>query len=309
MVNKKFTVFIIVFGALIASTFFIVGDQSSKKLDKNKISVVTSFYPLQYFVEAVGGDLVTVHNFTPSGSEPHDFEPLPRDLVLLGTADFFVYNGASFEPWVERWASGEFPRPKKTLNMTSELTSRGVELMVNNGKFDPHIWLDPHIVQKEIEVIKNMLIEVDPSNQGFYTENAERALQEITLLDKRFDEGLASCVLRDIVVSHEAFGYLARQYGLKMTSIAGISPDEEPSAKELMRIIDLAKEKKVKYVFFETTVSPKLAETIAREISGGVLVLNPIENLTPHEVQSGEDYRSLMEKNLINLRIALGCQG
>lgn len=309
MFNNKFIVPIVVIGVLVFAVVFFLGDQSSKNLKENKITVVTSFYPLAYFVEAVGGSLVTVHNFTPSGSEPHDFEPLPRDLVLLGTADFFVYNGASFEPWIERWTSGEFPRPKKTLNMTSELSNLGVELMVNKGEIDPHIWLDPLIVQKEIEVIRNMFIEVDPDNQEFYTENALRALQEISLLDKRFQEGLASCVLRDIVVSHEAFGYLAKRYGLKMTSIAGISPDEEPSAKELMRIIDLAKEKKVKYVFFETSVSPKLAETIAREIGGGVLVLNPIENLTPDEVQSGEDYRSLMEKNLINLRIALGCQG
>lgn len=308
MVTKKFTVLIIIFGALIVSAFFIVGGQSSKRLDRNKISVVTSFYPLQYFVEAVGGDLVTVYNFTPSGSEPHDFEPLPRDLVLLGTANLFVYNGASLEPWIERWANGEFPRPKNALNMTNELTSLGVELMVNNEKPDPHIWLDPYIVQKEIEIIKNKLIEIDPGNQEFYIENAERTTQKLLLLDKRFHEGLASCASRDIIVSHEAFGYLAKQYDLRMTSIAGISPDEEPSTKELMRIIDLTKEKKVKYIFFETTVSPKLAETIAREIGGGVLVLNPIENLTPDEVQSGEDYRSLMEKNLINLRIALGCQ-
>lgn len=308
MFIKKFVVAVVV-GVFIVSVVFILEDRSSKNFKEDTITVVTSFYPLAYFVESVGGDFVTIHNFTPSGSEPHDFEPLPRDLILLGTTDLFVYNGASFEPWIERWASGEFPRPKNTLNMTSELVRYGEELIIDDGRPDPHIWLDPHIAQKEIEIIKNMLIEIDPVHQEFYTENAARAQQEISLLDKRFQDGLASCVLRDIVVSHEAFGYLAKRYGLKMTSIAGISPDEEPSAKELMRIIDLAKEKKVKYVFFETTVSPKLAETIAREIGGGVLVLNPIENLTPDEVQSGEGYRSLMEKNLINLRIALGCQG
>ena len=308
MINKKFLAPVIIGLAIIGLVVYLKS-YPLKNLDEDKITVVTSFYPLQYFVEVVGGDLVTVHNFTPSGSEPHDFEPLPRDLVLLGSTDLFVYNGASFEPWIERWRSGEFPRPQKTLNMTSEIITLGVELMVDNNEPDPHFWLDPLIAQREIEIIRNALGEIDPLNLAFYTENAERVMQELLVLDKRFQEGLASCVHRDIVVSHEAFGYLSKRYGLNMTSIAGISPDEEPSAKELARIIDLVKGKKVKYIFFETTVSPKLAETIAREIGGGVLMLNPIENLTPDEVQSGEDYRSLMEKNLTNLRIALDCQG
>ncbi|MHB1118267.1 MAG: metal ABC transporter solute-binding protein, Zn/Mn family, partial [Minisyncoccota bacterium] len=129
----------------------------------------------------------------------------------------------------------------------------------------------------------------------------------IEQLDQRFYEGLQGCEKHDIIVSHEAFGYLARRYGFNTISIAGISPDEEPSPRSLAELVNTARAKGVPYVFFETTASPRLSETIAREIGVQTLVLNPLESLTVSEIQSGEDYHSVMEKNLTNLRKALIC--
>jgi len=192
--------------------------------------------------------------------------------------------------------------------MVDELTKRQVSLISKEGGVDPHVWLDPVIFRQEVEIIRDTLIEIDPQNAPAYLANATYLIDSLNELDQRFREGLRSCVKHDVVVSHDAFGYLAREYGFSIIPISGISPDEEPSPKDLARITDLVRAKGLQYIFFETTVSPKLSETIAREVGATTLVLNPLESLTPHEIQSGEQYHSVMGKNLTNLRRALICQ-
>lgn len=273
----------------------------------NKISVVASFYPLAYFASKVGGEMVSVYDLTPSGAEPHDFEPSPRELASLSESDLFIYNGASFEPWVEKWLPSQTAHINQSVNMVLRLKERGVSLLSKGDTIDPHIWIDPVIVQEEVLIIRDALIQVDPLHQKEYQSNAEHLVGELVSLDRAFRETLDSCKLRDIIVSHEAFGYFAKRYGLSVTSIAGISPDEEPPPQEIIRIVSLAQRKGIHYIFLEPTANSKFAETVAREIGGSLLVLNPIESLTHNEVQSGEDYVSLMMINLHNLRTALSC--
>lgn len=311
--NKK--IFIVLSTALLAGGVIFFGrgyiqdrlqKVSSSKTDT--VNIVASFYPLVYFAREVGGDRVSVQNLTPLGTEPHDFEPSPRDIASVMRSDLFIYNGALFEPWILRWGkTKDFSHLSKSINMTSEIEKEGYVLMHKGSDIDPHIWLDPLIAQKEVVIIRDALIQIDPLHQDEYQSNTERLLQKLSSLNESFKESLTSCSLRDIIVSHDAFGYLARRYTLSVTPIAGISPDEEPSPQELTHIISLAHEKGVHYVFSETMTNQKFAETIAREIGGGLLNLNPIESLTHNEVQSGEDYASLMMVNLHNLKTALVC--
>jgi zinc transport system substrate-binding protein len=274
-----------------------------------KLVVVTSSYPLEYIAAEIGGETVAVTNITPAGSEPHDFEPSPREMLAISKADLFLYNGAGFEPWVMKWRAGGFEHPARILDMVTGLKSRGAKLIEESGGIDPHFWLDPMMMVTEAEIIRDAFIALDPTNAFLYTEHAVRLIATLTNLDTVFrDGGLSACEKHDIVVSHKAFMYLARAYGIGVTSIAGISPDEEPSPKELARIVDLVRAKGVKYIFFETTTSPKLSETLARETGGGVLVLNTVESLTLDELEHGEDYVSIMLSNLNNLRKALVCQ-
>lgn len=308
MSSKNIILSIISLGLFGGLSFFFLRYRPQESTQGGVVKVVASFYPLAYFAALVGGDLVTVQNLTPAGVEPHDFEPSLREIALMGDADLFLYNGASFEPWVAGWLRGEFVRPQVTIDMTAELVTRNGALIEYQGSVDPHVWLDPVIVIREVEILRDTLIRIDPAHQETYQANAARAFESLEELNGHFTEGLASCKLRDVVVSHEAFNYLAQRYGFSVRSIAGISPEEEPSPKELAQIVELARAKGIKFIFFETMVSPKLAETIAREIGGGILILNPLESLTSDEVQSGEDYFSLMEKNLINLRTALSCE-
>ncbi len=274
----------------------------------DKIQVTASFYPLAYIASAVGGSRVSVRDLLPSGGEPHSLEPSPRDFALLSESDLLLYNGAGLEPWVEKWLKGSFVRPSKVVNIVDELGLRSVPLITRDGEVDPHVWLDPMIFKQEVLIVRDALIAIDPINADEYRANASALVLAISGLDQKFRDGLRSCAKDSIITSHDAFGYLARQYNFGVIPIAGISPDEEPSTKVLASIVETARAKNIQHIFFETKVSPKLSEVIALEIGGKTLVLNPLESLTHDEVQSDEDYLSIMEKNLINLRITLECK-
>ena len=290
----------------------LLNNQSQKRAGSeniNTIKVVASFYPLYEFALHVGSNRVTVINTTPAGTEPHDFEPTSQDIASIHAANIFLYNGSGFDPWAEKIEEELTQKGVTVVNL-----SKHIDLLENQeedyeeSQFDPHFWLDPVLAQKEAEVIRDALIKADPVNENEYKANSALLIGMLSDLDKRFQVGLASCQLREVVTSHAAFGYLANRYNFKQIGISGLSPDEEPSPQRMGEIAQLAQEKKIKYIFFETLVSPKLSETIANEIGAQTLVFNPLEGLTEEEIASGIDYTSIMEDNLNNLKIALSCQ-
>ena len=293
---------------ILGAGIFFLGKDTLVQEEKGKISVVASFYPLAYLATAVGGELITVVNLTPPGAEPHDFDPSPRDIEMLSRAHMFIYNGGGLEPWVEGWKNGAFKHPPLTINMINKLKEGGEELIERGGATDPHVWLDPSMLKKEAEIIRDALILADPSHAKAYRDNTARLVGELGVLDTHYRDTLAACKLHDMIVSHEAFSYLGRAYDISVISIAGISPDEEPSSKTIAFISDVAREKNIKYIFYEAIASPKLSETIAREIGAETLVLNTLESLTIDELRGGEDYTSVMEQNLNNLKKAFVCQ-
>lgn len=306
--NKKILFVVIVLGVLLGGFIFMNQKSSSQDMENDKINIVTSFYPLQYLAETIGGEHVAVTGLTPPGVEPHDFEPSPKDIKAVSKADIFLYNGGGFEPWVSKWTTGNFEKMPYSVNMVKFLQDAGVGLIDKGNVADPHVWLDPSLMKKEVEILRDILATRDPSNESIYTSNASRLSDKLDALDAQYKESLASCEVRDIVVSHEAFGYLGRAYGISIISIAGISPDEEPSTKTLAHISDIAKERNIKFVFFEAVASPKLSLTIAREIGAETLVLNTLESLTAEELRQGKDYMLAMEENLNNLKKAMICK-
>jgi zinc transport system substrate-binding protein len=184
------------------------------------------------------------------------------------------------------------------------------KIVDENGVYstDPHVWLSPTLAKKQVSAILASFDEIDPSNSNYYTANANKLLGELDNLNHDYKNGLASCQEKDIITSHAAFGYLATDYGLTQVPIAGLSPDAEPSIKQLAAITDFARKNNVKYIFFESLVSPKLSQTIANEIGAKTLVLDPLEGLTPEALAQGQNYLTVMEQNLHNLRIALNCK-
>ncbi len=264
----------------------------------SKLQVVATFYPLAEFAHQVGQDLVEVKNLTPAGTEPHDFDPAPQDLVALQGAKVFIYNGAGFEAWLTQ-LDMDFKQDKAMVEAT-----KGLPLL----KSDPHTWLDPVFASQEVETITQGLIEVDPAHQAQYKQNSQVYRKQLAELDAQFKAGLAECQSREIVTSHNAFQYLAKRYNLSVLSIAGLSPDEEPTPQKLVEVTQFVRQHQVKYIFFETLVSPKLSDTIARETGAKTIAFNPLEGLSGEELVQGKNYLSVQLENLSALRTALNCK-
>ena len=269
----------------------------------SKPLVVASFYPLYEFSRQVAGDRAQVVSLVPPGVEPHDWEPSPQNVVELQNARLFVYNGAGFEPWVDKLLKEVTARKTVTVS-----TTKGIELLASSKTVDPHVWLDPKLAQAQVDAIRAGLEQVDPGNAALYAENARLFKAKLASLDAAFTAGLRDCDQRAVVTSHAAFAYLARRYGLTQVPVMGLAPESEPSPAELASIVRLARRDRVRYVFFETLVSSRLAETLAREVGAKTLVLNPIEGVTKEEAAAGKGYLALMEANLENLRTGLGCR-
>lgn len=283
---------------LIAKQINFVSNTHS--ITSNKPVVTTSFYPLYFFTSQIAGDKANVYNITPAGAEPHDYEPSTQDMAHIEDSQLLVLNGANLESWADKI--------KQNLSDKQTLVIAVGEVANSQTPNDPHTWLDPVLAKNEVELILKGLKQIDPANTDFYQTNAQNLLVKLNNLDASFRQGLSSCVKKDIVTSHSAFAYLANEYHFNQISIAGLSPDAEPSVQKIIEVSDFAKTNQVKYIFFESLVSPKLSQTIATETGAQTLVLNPIEGLTDQEIQSGKNYFTEMESNLTNLKLALSCQ-
>jgi zinc transport system substrate-binding protein len=207
-------------------------------------------------------------------------------------------NGAHLEPWKENILQIINTKMTRVVTMSDGLTEAN----------DPHFWLSPKLMKNMAEKISKTMQEADGLHASYYAQNEAVLQQKLSILDEEFTAGLLSCAKRDIVTSHNAFGYLANSYNLRQTPIAGLSPDAEPSPKQLADLSAFVKQNGIKYIFFESLTSPKLSQTLAKETGTQTLVLNPIEGLTPDEVTAGKDYMSEMRNNLKNLQIALECK-
>jgi zinc transport system substrate-binding protein len=265
--------------------------------------VVATVYPLWEFSRQVAGQRAEVVVLVPAGVEPHDWEPAPRDVSLVQRASAFVHTGTPIDGWAAKLLADLGGRRVVVVN-----ASRGVDLLIARGVTDPHVWLDPSLARRQVQAIAAGLEQADPDGRPTYEENARAFGARLDALDRELAAGLGECARREIVTSHAAFGYLARRYRLTQIPIMGLSPEAEPNPADLAAIVQTARRLKVTHVFFETLVSPRLAETLSREIGATPLPLNPIEGVSAEQIAAGIGYVELMRANLANLRIALGCR-
>jgi len=305
--NKKILASAALLVIVVAGIFFAVKQSSTTNNDNNTLQVVASYYPLYDFVKNVGKDKVNITNVTPAGSEPHDYEPSAKALADAQKAPVFVYNGGHMEPWTDGFLHD--------YKNTAVKASDGINLLSAEAEDDPaetvqdpHFWLDPVLAQKIVDNIQAGLSRADPTNKEFYTKNADSYKAQLAALDATYRNGLNQCSLTTVVSSHDAFSYLGKRYNLDIVSIAGLSPEEEPSAAKLAELSQLIKDKGIHYVFFESLVSPRLADTIATETGAKTLVFDPIEGLTDADQKEGKNYISIQQENLDNLRTALACK-
>lgn len=293
---------------------------------EGKVNVVTSFYPLYDFVKKIGGEHVNVVNLVPVGVEPHDWSPKPRDMSNIAKADVFVYNGAGFEGWVDDFLDSL----KKDSSLVVVEATHDVDLIEtgeheeeghdeeeghedehaneedhDHGNVDPHAWISPLQAKTMARTIKDHLIKADPTHKDEYEANYSLLEDRLQQLHDQLSQIVSQAPKQEIVVSHEAFGYIARDYGITQIGVMGLSPEAEPTVQRMNEITKFAEEHEIKYILFEELVSPKLAETLAKSLQIETLVLNPIEGLTEEQEKAKEDYFTIMTYNLTTIEKAL----
>lgn len=298
------------------------GSSGQAGQDGAPITVVAGFYPIAEAASRVGGEEVEVVNLTPAGTEPHDLELTPRQVGQLEDAEVVLYLGQGFQPAVEAVVARRdglsidllerLPLDKATGedhgHDADEDDAHEEDDDAHGDGLDPHFWLDPVRFGQAVGQIEEALADLRPGRADELAERADAYRTELDELDGDFESTLATCERDTVVVAHAAFHYLTGRYGLHQEAIVGLSPDAEADPRRLAELATLVEEEGVTTVFSETLVSPRVAETLAREADVVTDVLNPIEGLTPDEVEAGGTYISVMRDNLEALRVALGCR-
>jgi len=266
---------------LLVLAFLVISCQETNRLD-DKIGVVVSIAPQADFVEAVDGEKVIVTVMVPPGADPHTYEPTPSQMVGVSKAKMYakVGSGVEFElAWMDKISQ----QNKKMLVVDCSKGIQMIGMEENHGDEDggeqhqgedPHIWLSPQNAKLMVWNICSGLIQVDPKNEAYYTRNRDEYLMKLDALDKDIQEGLSKVINRRFMVFHPAWGDFARDYNLEQIPIA--IGGKEPSAKDIADLIQKARELGIKIIFAEPQFNPRSAETIAKEIGGRVVFIDPL---------------------------------
>lgn len=281
------------------------GDSTASATDDSSLSLAAGFYPYAFLAQRIGGDGVEITNLTKPGGEPHDLELTPQQVGALSETDLVVYS-AGFQPAVDE--AVEQQASDRAFDVLSAVELRTAdegghgEEAGHTESADPHVWLDPQRLATIGTALADRLAALDQDGAEGYRSRAEELSAELTELDDELRAGLGTCQRRQIVTSHDAFGYLADAYGLEQVAVAGLSPEDEASPQRLAEVAAQAEEDGVTTIFFEELVSPKVAESLAREVGATATVLTPREGAP----ETG-DYVTAMQENLATLRTALDC--
>ena len=283
------------------------------KNSAGQLSVVASFYPLQFAAQQIGGGHVAVTTLTRPGAEPHDIELTTHDVATVSKAALVIYE-KGLQGAVDKAAESEAGdrslnvAPAARLDLLFQPTVGAPEPTAGQnaqGTTDPHFWLDPQRYSDVAQAIAQRLSSIDPAHKADYEKNAKAFEDKLAALSKEYATGLAKCRRKDIVTSHAAFGYLAQRFGMKQIAINGLSPDQEPSADQIAAVSTYARANGVTTVYAETLASPAIAATVARESGARVATLDPIEGLSKQS--RGKDYFEVMRSNLATLQAGQGC--
>ena len=285
-------------------------DTASEPDGSGPLDVVAAFYPLELVAEQVGGDRVSVSNLAQPGAEPHDLELTPSDVARVSDADLVVYL-EGFQPAVDDAVAAEAPDSSwnagdyANLDLTYTPIEEGAEATNEAGAVDPHFWLDPSRYADVAAALAKGLSGLDPEGTATYEANAQAFVADLETLDAEWKAGVEVCSNRNLVTSHNAFGYLAQRYDLEQRGITGLTPEDEPTPQALADIAQFVTDNAVKTIYFETLVSPAIAETVAAETGAKTAVLDPVEGLS--DASEGSDYFEIMRANLVNVRAGQPC--
>ncbi len=296
--------------ALAGTGWFFFG-RAPEGRESGKLAVVTTLFPLYDFAREIGGDKAEIKLLLPPGVEAHSFDPRPSDIAAINRSDVFVYTGKFMEPWAAD-LSASLPPSVRIVDASAGITLQPSEFNDEDepaGASDPHVWLDFSNDKIIIAGILAAMSERDPDNSGYYRANARSYEEKLDRLDSDFRAGLDDCESRELIYGgHYALGYLARRYGLSYSAAQGVSPDAEPTAQDLVSLIDQIRRDRIEYIFYEELTSPKIAQTVASETGAKMLPMNAAHNISREELEKGTSFIAIMEEDLANLKIGLRCR-
>ena len=286
------------------------------------LTIAASFYPLSEIVETVTNGLsVKIVNLTPPGVGAHDHELTANQLDDLTTVDAVFYLGGGLQPSVEK-AVAQLDSAIKVTNLADYATTIDAAKEEEeeeeghsdddhddeaHGDTDPHVWLDPANMVSMTQAVVTVLTALSPDSKTTLDTNATTYIAELEQVGKAIDTTFTNCASRSLVTSHDAFGYFAARAKLDTVPIAGVNPENEPSAKELEAIAKVARDAKATTVFFEAQLPDGLAKTVASSIGAEVDAIDPIETLSSADLNAGKNYISVQTQNIENVAKGLRC--
>jgi zinc transport system substrate-binding protein len=275
-----------------------------------QVKVVATFYPMYDFAQNVGGDRISLSLLVPEAVDVHDFEPTPRSIQEVASANVLIYNGAGLEPWIPQviTAAGN---PRLVLVDSSQgisLLPVSSQFQTDNRTVDPHIWLDPELAKQQVTNILKGLMKADPADQAFFTSNAEKYVAKLDALNSEMSDIAAHAKTRYFVTFHEAFAYFARQYNLTQIPIAGPF-EEEPTPGDIANVVAAINKYRLCYVGYESLENPNISQSIASQTQAKLILMDPIEGLSQSDQSAGKNYLTKMQDDLDSFRLALNSVG
>jgi len=308
MKNLKTVIFMLVVVVVIV-VMINIKQESQKDIKSSKVLISLSTFSLYDIARHVAGDSVELVMILPFGVDPHSFEPTPKLMAKILKSDLVVYSGAGLEPWTEG-----FDFQGRVIDMSNYVKLREAGKHHNYSEhyhtthFDPHYWLDINNMILATNIIADELMKVSPKNKDLYIKNKDKYILELKQLNDEYIKKLSICKGDTIIVNHNAFSYMANNYGFHIKSLSGLSPEAQPSAKKMVELIKEINKDKIPVVFFESFANAKAIKSVANEANIIVDVLHPLANITADEAKENLTYKEIMEQNLIAISKALRCQ-
>ena len=299
---KRRTLLMLLFSVLI----FTLGACSKKETQEVKgMKIVTSFYPIYAMVKEVSGDLNDVRMIQ-SSSGIHSFEPSANDIAAIYDADVFIHHSHTLESWAGSLDPNLKKSKVKVLEASEGMALERVpgleDIKAGDGVdektlYDPHTWLDPLKAAEEAQIIADKLSDIVGEHKDTYQKNAKEFIKKANDLNDKYKDKFDKVSQKTFVTQHTAFSYLAKRFGLNQLGIAGISPEQEPSPRQLTEIQEFVKSYKVKTIFTESNASSKVAETLVKSVGVSLKTLNPLEA----DPENDKSYLDNLEENMLTL--------
>ncbi len=319
---KKGITFLITIILIFSLLVIGISKINKQSQSEEKIKVIATLFPQYDFAKQIGGDKVDVSLLLTPGTETHTYEPTPQDIINVNKADLYIYTGKYMEPWSDKIANSitsntQVLDASKNINLINEEQFEKEHDTIDNNEeesdnshhheYDPHIWLNP---QNAIGMVKNIeeeLCNIDPQNKEYYQKNAENYIKQLTNLDNEIETTIRESQKNKIAFGGTfAYAYFIQRYNLQYVSAYdSCGENSEPSVTKVKEVIDYMKENNINVIFYQELSAGKIADTISKETGATKLVFHTIHNASQEEINNGETYISLMQKNLQNLKQAL----